>query len=70
MTATGEQTNLSAKNQGLELAHDLLGSTLESALQVDKANIKCQQKVQKSLDKVLATKIKSYTQRFKHIGTA
>ncbi len=61
VTATGAQTNLSAKNQGLELVHDLLGSTLESALQVDKANIKCQQKVQKALDKVLATKIKSYT---------
>ncbi len=68
VTATGAQTNLSAKNQTDQLGRDLLGSTLHDAVQVDKSNAKCQQKVQKALDKVLATKLKSYTKCAKNVA--
>jgi len=60
VSATGAQINQSGEFQTLALTNDLLGATIDTSVQVDKNDAKCQQKVQKALDKVLATKLKSY----------
>ncbi len=54
------QVNASSQYQTLELLHDLLGPNTDLALQGNIDNKRCQQKVQKALDKLLATKLKSY----------
>jgi hypothetical protein len=58
--STGVQTNLSAKAQALELLHDLLGASVDGAVSQEKVEAKCQQKIQKFLDKLLSTELKVY----------
>lgn len=70
VVTSGAQVNASSEFQTLALTTDLLGGTVDSAVQIDKNNAKCQQKVQKALDKVLATKLKSYAKCLKTALTA
>ncbi len=65
VSINGAQTNTSNEFQTLALLTDLLGGTLDTAVQIDKSNAKCQQKVQKAADKVLATKLKSFAKCLK-----
>lgn len=65
VAASGAQANLSGKAETIELFHTLVGSSPDAAIQNEKAEIKCQQKVQKALDKVLATESKVFAKCLK-----